>query len=173
MSSVQQLFSHQLDPEELAKIMDDYHNVASEKIRGKGGYVAQFQGDGVMAYFGWPTVHEDDASRAVAAGLELAEALPRLSTPGGLPIEVRVGVATGLVVVGGESAAEGRPVGEMPNISVVTSEAVRRRSNDGYHTDRTTRSWFVLVRIDDLARPVHHSEWTRERGQETFRLHLL
>ena len=90
---------------------------ASEKIRQKGGYVAQFQGDGVMAYFGWPTVHEDDASRAVAVGLELAEALPRLSTPGGLPIEVRVGVATGLVVVGGESAADGRAVGETPNIA--------------------------------------------------------
>ena len=98
--------SHRLDPEELAMVMDDYHKIASEKIREKGGYVAQLQGDGVMAYFGWPTVHEDDASRAVAVGLELVEALPRLSTPGGPPIAVRVGVATGLVVIGGESAAD-------------------------------------------------------------------
>jgi class 3 adenylate cyclase len=109
--------SHRLDPEELAKVMDDYHKIASEKIAEKGGYVAQFQGDGVMAYFGWPTVHEDDASRAVAVGLELVEALPRLSTPGGPSLEVRVGVATGLVVVGGESAADGRAVGETPNIA--------------------------------------------------------
>jgi class 3 adenylate cyclase len=109
--------SHQLDPEELAKVMDDYHKIASEKIREKGGHVAQLQGDGVVAYFGWPTVHEDDASRAVAVGLELAEALPRLSTPGGLPIEVRVGVETGLVVVGGESAADGMAMGQTPNIA--------------------------------------------------------
>src|SRR5262249_25272625 len=105
-----------LDPEELALVMDDYHKIASEKIHQKGGYVAQLQGDGVMAYFGWPTVHEDDASRAVAAGLELVEALPQLSTPGGLPIAVRVGVATGLVVIGGESAADGSmAIGETPN----------------------------------------------------------
>jgi class 3 adenylate cyclase len=70
-----------------------------------------------MAYFGWPTVHEDDASRAVAVGLELVETLPRLSTPGGPSLEVRVGVATGLVVVGGECAADGRAVGETPNIA--------------------------------------------------------
>ena len=120
--------SHQLDPEELAKVMDDYHKIASETVRQKGGYVAQFQGDGVMAYFGWPTVHEDDASRAVAAGLELAEALPRLPTPGGLPIKVRVGVATGLVVVGGESVADGRAVGETPTIAARLQKRKRTRT---------------------------------------------
>lgn len=110
--------SHRLDPEELAMVMDDYHKIASEKIRQKGGYVAQLQGDGVMAYFGWPTVHEDDASRAVAVGLELVEALPQLSTPRGPPIPVRVGVATGLVVIGGESAADSSmAMGETPNIA--------------------------------------------------------
>jgi class 3 adenylate cyclase/tetratricopeptide (TPR) repeat protein len=109
--------AHRLDPEELAMVMDDYHKAASEKISQKGGYVAQLQGDGVMAYFGWPTVHEDDASRAVAVGLELVEVLPQLSTPGGLPIAVRVGVATGLVVIGGQSAADGRAMGEAPNIA--------------------------------------------------------
>ena len=110
--------AHRLDPEELAMVMDDYHKIASEKIDQKGGYVAQLQGDGVMAYFGWPTVHGDDASRAVAAGLELVEVLPQLSTPGGLPIAVRVGVATGLVVIGSESAVDGSiAIGETPNIA--------------------------------------------------------
>ena len=110
--------SHRLDPEELAMVMDDYHKIASEKVRQKGGYVAQLQGDGVMAYFGWPTVHEDDASRAIAVGLELVEALPQLSTPGGPPIAVRVGVATGLVVIGSESALDcSIAMGETPNIA--------------------------------------------------------
>src|SRR5262249_55456540 len=93
--------AHRLDPEELKMVMDNYHKIASEKVRQKGGYVAQLQGDGVMAYFGWPTVHEDDASRAVAAGLELVEALPQLSTPGGLPLAVRARVATGRGGIGG------------------------------------------------------------------------
>jgi class 3 adenylate cyclase/tetratricopeptide (TPR) repeat protein len=110
--------AHRLDPEELAQVMDRYHKTATEQIRKKGGHVAQLQGDGVMAYFGWPTVHEDDAERAVAAGLDLVGALPRLSALDGSAIAVRVGVATGLVVIGGEIGGDGSmAMGETPNIA--------------------------------------------------------
>ena len=69
--------AHRLDPEELAPIIDRYHTTASETVRQLGGHVARFLGDGMMAYFGWPTSHEDDAERAVAAGLELIETVSR------------------------------------------------------------------------------------------------
>ncbi len=106
--------AHRLDPEELGLVMDRYHRAAADTVQQMGGYVAQFLGDGVMAYFGWPTVHEDDAERAVAIGLELVEALPRLSTPDGKPLAVRVGVATGLVMIGGVSGGDGSmAVGEL------------------------------------------------------------
>ena len=75
--------AHRLDPEELAIVMEQDHKAASDTIRHMGGYVAQLLGDGVVAYFGWLMVHEDDAERAVAAGLELAELLPRLSSSDG------------------------------------------------------------------------------------------
>ena len=105
------------------------------------GYVAKLMGDGVLAYFGWPRAHEDDAERAVRAGLAVTVAVARLRTPAGRPLAARVGIATGLVVVGeliGEGAAkEQTVVGETPNLSarlqalavpgrVVISEATRR-----------------------------------------------
>ncbi len=74
------------------------------------GHVAKFMGDGVLAYFGWPRAHEDDAERAVRAGLAVTEAVGRLSGPGGEPLAARIGIATGQVVVGdliGEGAARG------------------------------------------------------------------
>jgi class 3 adenylate cyclase/tetratricopeptide (TPR) repeat protein len=110
--------AHRLDPEELAPVMDRYRRAASDTVRQIGGHVARFLGDGVMAYFGWPTVHEDDAERAVAVGLELVEAIPRLSTPDGERLAVRVGVATGLVVIGGGTEmSDGSIAGETPNIA--------------------------------------------------------
>jgi class 3 adenylate cyclase/tetratricopeptide (TPR) repeat protein len=109
--------AHRLDPEELGLVMDRYHRAAADTIRQMGGHVAQFLGDGVMAYFGWPTVHEDDAEHAVAVGLELVEALPRLSTPDGKSLAVRVGVATGLVVIGSEAGDGSIAMGETPNVA--------------------------------------------------------
>ena len=83
-----------------------------------GGHVARFLGDGVMAYFGWPTSREDDAERAVAAGLELIEAVSRLPTLDGESLAVRVGVATGLVAIGyGTEASDGGIAGETPNVA--------------------------------------------------------
>src|SRR5262249_9551410 len=80
-----------------------------------------YMGDGVLAYFGYPQAHEHDAERAVRAGLTLVEAVPKLATNAGSPLQVRIGIATGLVVVGdliGTGAAQERAVvGETPNLA--------------------------------------------------------
>jgi class 3 adenylate cyclase/tetratricopeptide (TPR) repeat protein len=110
--------AHRLDPEELAPIIDRYHTTASETVRQLGGHVARFLGDGMMAYFGWPTSNEDDAERAVAAGLELIETVSRIPTLDGEHLAVRVGVATGLVAIGyGTKASDGGISGETPNVA--------------------------------------------------------
>ena len=88
----------QLDPEDLRGLMGAYHAATSEEIRRFDGYVAQYLGDGVLAYFGYPRAHEDDAERAVRAGLRLVERVGALDVA--RPLEVRVAIATGLVVVG-------------------------------------------------------------------------
>ncbi|HEY6715681.1 MAG TPA: adenylate/guanylate cyclase domain-containing protein, partial [Reyranella sp.] len=110
--------AHRLDPEELAPITERYHATASETVQQLGGHVARFLGDGMMAYFGWPTSHEDDAERAVAAGLELIETVSRIPTLDGERLAVRVGVATGLVAIGyGTKASDGGISGETPNVA--------------------------------------------------------
>src|SRR5229473_2479730 len=110
--------AHRLDPEELAPITERYHATASETVQQLGGHVARFLGDGMMAYFGWPTSHEDDAERAVAAGLELIETVSRIPTLDGEHLAVRVGVATGLVAIGyGTKASDGGISGETPNVA--------------------------------------------------------
>jgi len=108
--------AHRLDPEELASVMERYHQAASETVRRLGGHVAQLLGDGLLAYFGWPKVHEDDAERAVAAGLELVDVLPSLSAADGRSLAVRVGIATGLVVIGGRATVDdGLAMGTTPS----------------------------------------------------------
>ena len=110
--------AHRLDPEELAPIIDRYHLTASETVQQLGGHVARFLGDGMMAYFGWPTSHEDDAERAVASGLELIETVSRIPTLDGEHLAVRVGVATGLVAIGyGTKTSDGGISGETPNVA--------------------------------------------------------
>ena len=129
-----------LDPEEMGAAIRVYQNaVAGETLRFEG-HIAKFMGDGVLAYFGWPQAHEDDAERAVRAGLALVETVGRLEVAG-RRLAARIGIATGLVVVGesvGEGEAQERAVvGETPNLaarlqalaapgSVVISQATRR-----------------------------------------------
>ena len=112
--------SARLDPEDLREIMAAYRRAVTEAVRGQGGYIAQFLGDGVLAYYGWPRAHEDDAERAVRTGLAAVEAVAGLRTTAG-PLSARVGIATGLVVVGdtvGEGEARERGVvGETPNLA--------------------------------------------------------
>jgi class 3 adenylate cyclase len=113
--------SASLDPEDLRGIIGAYHRCCTELIERNGGFVAKYIGDGVLAYFGYPHAHEHDAERSVRAGLALAEAVPKLKTAASVPLQVRVGIATGLVVVGdliGAGAAQEQAVvGETPNLA--------------------------------------------------------
>jgi class 3 adenylate cyclase len=90
--------SARMDPEDLREVISAYQKCAAETVRRFGGFVAKYMGDGVLVYFGYPQAHEDDAERAVRAGLELIAAVTGLKTHASL--QTRVGIATGVVVVG-------------------------------------------------------------------------
>jgi class 3 adenylate cyclase/predicted ATPase len=113
--------SGRLDPEDMRAVIGAYHGCSTELIEHNGGFVAKYMGDGVLAYFGYPQAHEHDAERAVRAGLSLVEAMPTLKTAAAVPLQVRIGIATGLVVVGdliGSGEAQERGiVGETPNLA--------------------------------------------------------
>ena len=113
--------SARMDPEDLREVIAAYQKCVAEIVQRFGGFVAKYMGDGVLVYFGYPQAHEDDAERAVRAGLELVEATPNLTTAAGVPLLVRVGIATGLVVVGdliGVGAAQEQAiVGGTPNLA--------------------------------------------------------
>ena len=131
--------STRMDPEDLREVISAYQRCVAETVRRFGGFVARYMGDGVLIYFGYPEAHEDDAERAVRAGLALIDAVATLPAPE--PFQVRIGVATGMVVVGdlvGSGEAQERGiVGETPNLAarlqgiaepntVVIAEATRR-----------------------------------------------
>jgi class 3 adenylate cyclase/predicted ATPase len=133
--------SARLDPEDMRAVIGAYHRCCAELIERSGGFVAKYMGDGVLAYFGYPQAHEHDAERAVRAGLALVEAVPKLKIAAAASLAVRVGIATGLVVVGdliGSGEAQERGiVGETPNVAarlqgiaepnmVVIAESTRR-----------------------------------------------
>ena len=111
--------SARMDPEDLREVMSAYQKCVAETVRRFGGFVAKYMGDGVLVYFGYPHAHEDDAERAVRAGLELSAAVSALKAPA--PLQARIGIATGLVVVGDligtGSAQEQAVVGETPNLA--------------------------------------------------------
>ena len=92
--------SAQLDPEDMREVIGAYHRWVAQEVARFDGHVAKYMGDGVLIYFGYPRAHEDDAERAVRAGLAIVETVGQLTSPPGLRLQVRVGVATGLVVVG-------------------------------------------------------------------------
>ena len=97
-----------LDPEDMRDVIRAYQDAAAGAVTRFEGYVAKYMGDGVLVYFGFPQAHEDDAERAVYAGLDIVEAAGRVSPRADVVLEVRVGIATGHVVVGdlvGEAAA--------------------------------------------------------------------
>jgi class 3 adenylate cyclase/predicted ATPase len=128
------------DPEDLRELIGAYHRAVAETVGRFAGFVGKYMGDGVLVYFGYPQAHEDDAERAVRAGLAVIEAVGRL--PAREDLRVRLGIATGLAVVGdliGEGAAQERGVvGETPNLAarlqalampntLVIGEATRRQ----------------------------------------------
>jgi class 3 adenylate cyclase len=131
--------SARMDPEDLREVISTYQKCVAETVQRFGGYVAKYIGDGVLVYLGYPQAHEDDAERAVCAGLELVAAVGALKTHA--PLQTRVGIATGLVVVGdliGSGASQEQAiVGETPNLaarlqgvaepnSVVIAESTRK-----------------------------------------------
>ena len=131
--------SARMDPEDLREVISAYQQCVAETVQRLGGFVAKYMGDGVLVYFGYPQAHEDDAERAVRAGLELIAAVTALKASA--PLQTRVGIATGLVVVGdliGSGEAQERSiVGETPNLAarlqgiadpntVVIAEATRK-----------------------------------------------
>jgi len=128
-----------LDPEDLREIIAKYHGRAAEVLTRFGGFVAKYMGDGILAYFGYPHAHEEDAEQAIRAGLAIVGAVAHLDLPQRL--QVRLGIATGLAVVGdliGAGAAQEQAVvGETPNLAarlqalaapngIVIAEATRR-----------------------------------------------
>jgi class 3 adenylate cyclase len=138
------------DPEEMRQIVRSYQNAVAGEIARVDGYVAKFMGDGVLAYFGWPKAHEDEAGRAVRAALAAVAAVQQLRTGNGQPLAARGGIATGLVVVGdliGEGAAqEAAVVGDTPNIaSRLQALAEPGRVVIADSTERLVRSAFDLV----------------------------
>jgi class 3 adenylate cyclase/predicted ATPase len=131
--------SARMDPEDLREVISAYQKCVAVTVQRFGGFVAKFLGDGVLVYFGYPQAHEDDAERAVRAGLELVASVGALKTHA--PLQTRVGIATGLVVVGdliGSGASQEQAiVGETPNLaarlqsvaepnSVVIAESTRK-----------------------------------------------
>jgi class 3 adenylate cyclase len=131
--------SARMDPEDLREVISAYQGCVADTVKRFGGFVAKYMGDGVLIYFGYPQAHEDDAERAVRAGLDLVTAVSALKTHA--PLQTRVGIATGLVVIGdligsGESQERGI-VGETPNLaarlqglaepnSVIIAESTRK-----------------------------------------------
>ncbi|WP_170991849.1 adenylate/guanylate cyclase domain-containing protein [Bradyrhizobium elkanii] len=160
--------STRLDPEDLREVISSYQNCVTRIIRRSGGFVARYMGDGVLAYFGYPEAHDEDAERAVRTGLELVAAVCELKTLA--PLQTRVGIATGMVVVGDmietDEARERGIVGETPNLAarlqgvaepgmVVIAETTRRQVGQLFDLDELeakdlkgipelVRSWAVL-----------------------------
>ena len=133
--------SARLDPEDMREVIGSYHKCVSDIMERFEGFVARYMGDGVLIYFGYPQAQEDDAERAVRAGLEVVAAVPSLKASAGADLQCRIGLATGLVVVGdlvGRGEAQERGiVGETPNLAarlqslagpgdVVISQSTRR-----------------------------------------------
>jgi class 3 adenylate cyclase/predicted ATPase len=111
--------STRMDPEDLREVISAYQRCVAETVRRFGGFVAKYLGDGVLIYFGYPQAHEDDAERAVHAGLETIASVAAIKTH--VPLQTRIGIATGLVVIGDligtGSAQEEAIVGETPNLA--------------------------------------------------------
>src|SRR5258706_6852370 len=113
--------SARLDPEDMRAVMDAYHAACARIVQAYDGFLGDFRGDGILAYFGYPRAHEDDAERTVRAGLEIIAAVAELETHAAEPLAVRIGIASGVGVVGdlsGEGALWGHAVvGDTPNLA--------------------------------------------------------
>ena len=184
--------SARMDPEDLREVISAYQKSVAETVGRFGGFVAKYMGDGVLIYFGYPQAHEDDAERAVRAGLELVAAVGDLKTHAAL--QTRVGIATGLVVVGdliGSGASQEQAiVGETPNLaarlqgvaepnSVVIAESTRKLSGSLFELQDLgpqelkgisgpTRAWAALrpASVEGRFEAMHASGLTDLVGRE-------
>ena len=149
------------------------HRCVADVVGRFNGFIAKYMGDGVLAYFGFPAAHEDDAERAVRAGLEIARAVVDLDSRGS-SLSARIGIATGLVVVGDLGSGEAHAVvGEIPNLAArLQAEA----PPSGVVIDRVTRrlggTWFLYRdlgphRLKGIAEPVLLTQALRERAVES------
>jgi class 3 adenylate cyclase/predicted ATPase len=150
------VLAQQLDPEDLREVIRAYQATAVEVIQQYAGYVAQYLGDGLLVYFGWPVAHEDDASRAVHAGLGIVEAIttqlnPRLQRDKGVQVAVRIGIHTGPVVIGemgGDGRHEHLATGDTVHIAArLEGLAVPNTVVISSVTERLVRDLFVLENL--------------------------
>jgi class 3 adenylate cyclase/tetratricopeptide (TPR) repeat protein len=156
--------SARLDPEDMRAVIDAYHAACVRITRSYDGFLAEFRGDGILAYFGYPVAHEDDAERTVRAGLDIIAAVARLETLAAEPLAVRIGIATGVVVIGDLSREgalrEHAVVGDTPNLAarlqalaapgtVVVAASTRRLLGDLFHLGDLGRH-----EVKGLAEPV-------------------
>jgi class 3 adenylate cyclase len=191
--------SGRMDPEDLRELISAYQKCVAETVQRFGGFVAKYMGDGVLVYFGYPQAHEDDAERAVRAGLQLVPAVGDLKTTRA-PLQTRVGIATGLVVVGdlvGSGDAQERGiVGETPNVAarlqaiaepnmVVIADSTRRLlgnlfeledlgARDIKGTAGPVRAWTALrpSGVESRFEALHASGLTELVGREELELLL-
>ena len=190
--------SARMDPEDFREIISAYQKCVAETVRGFGGFVAKYMGDGVLVYFGYPQAHEDDADRAVRAALELVAAVSDLKTHAAM--QTRVGIATGLVVVGdliGSGASQEQAiVGETPNLaarlqgvaepnSVVIAESTRKLLGNLFELEDLgvqdlkgmsgpLRAWVALrpASVESRFEAMHASALTELVGREGQQDHL-
>ena len=110
-----------IDAEDMRNVITNYQNTVAGVVSRYEGFVAKFMGDGVLCYFGWPRANEDDAERAVRAGLSIIDTVKNMKAADGTPLATRIGIATGVVIVGdliGSGATqEAAVVGETPNLA--------------------------------------------------------
>ncbi|MFO1037560.1 MAG: adenylate/guanylate cyclase domain-containing protein [Geminicoccaceae bacterium] len=166
--------STRLDPEDLGRVLGMYQTTAAGEIAAFGGHVAQFMGDGILAYFGWPKAQENAAERAVRTALAIIEAVGRLRAPDGTPIEARIGIATGLVVAGDvsvdSSALQTTVVGETPNLAArlqslaVPGTVVIARSTHRLVADKFDCHDLGAVEMKGFTAPVHGFRVVGPRG---------
>ena len=167
------ILATRLDPEELGEAIGAYHRCVADVVGRFDGFLAKYLGDGVLAYFGYPAAHEDDAERAIRAGLEVIRRVAALSGAG-KPLSARVGIATGLVVVGEISGGEANAViGETPNLAarlqaeappggVVIAPVTRRLAGDWFsYRDLGARS------LKGIAEPMRLTQVLDEQSAES------
>ena len=169
--------SQRLDPEDLREVIRGYQDAVSAVVARHGGYVANFLGDGVVAYFGWPRADEDEAAQAIRAGLAAIETVRQLPCGGAEPLAARVGIASGTVVVGDLETSgrrqAGAVAGDTPNLAarlqalaqanqVVIDELTRQLVGAGFALEELGPQ-----ALKGLAEPVRASRVLAERATES------